>query len=617
MPYVYTLGVIGGQWPPTTPSPDAPLAAPGPTLTQSPTGDDVVVDLEHVTFTHVGELRPVLSDLTFKVRRGEFVLLIGPSGSGKSTATLLLNGIIPHTVVGSLGGSVRVFGMDTQTTPVAQFATHVGMVFQDPDAQIVNVNVRDEVFFGLENLRFDPPEIRERAREALALVKMLDKENAHVFELSGGQKQKVSLAAALAMRPGLLVLDEPTANLDPQGMRDVFDTIYRLNRELGITVIMVENRVDELADKVTRVCVLNKGSLVFDGSPREVFHAGHQSRFREAGMWLPQMSELALELEARLGPLPSFPLTVDEGASLVRELPRAQPSARPHRPPARESVPPADPGAAPLLEVRDLVFAYPSGPPVLKHVSLSLQQGGIVAIVGQNGSGKTTLAKNIMGILTPPRGSIALRGRDVRSLSLFDLTQTVGYVFQNPDHQFVADRVFDEVAYSLRVRAVPEQTVEAKVRDILRQVDLDGRDEESPFGLSVGERRRLSVACMLILDQDLLILDEPTIGQDQSRADDLLRMLHDFCEHTQKTMIFITHDMRLVAEWTHRTVVMTYGQIQYDGPTNQVFNDEALLRRAFLVEPPVCSLVRRLRSEGDRVVPDTIVSIRELVDYLV
>jgi energy-coupling factor transport system ATP-binding protein len=509
--------------------------------------------------------------------------------------------------------------MNTQTTPVAQFATHVGMVFQDPDAQIVNVNVRDEVFFGLENLRFDPVEIRSRACEALALVKMLDKENAHVFDLSGGQKQKVSLAAALAMRPGLLVLDEPTANLDPQGMRDVFDTIYQLNRELGITVIMVENRVDELADKVTRVCVLDKGGLVFDGPPREVFHAGHQSRFREAGMWLPQMSELALELEARLGPLPLFPLTVDEGVNLVRDLPEAAGAAASvaeDRAPATAVVPAEQPAHRPLLEVRDLVFAYPSGPPVLKKINLTLEHGGIVAIVGQNGSGKTTLAKNIMGILTPPRGTITLRGRDARSLSLFDLTQTVGYVFQNPDHQFVADRVYDEVAYSLRVRGIAEGIVESKVRDILRKVDLEGRDDLSPFGLSVGERRRLSVACMLVLDQELLILDEPTIGQDQSRADELLRMLHDFCAQTRKTMIFITHDMRLVAEWTHRTIVMTDGEIQYDGPTNRVFNDEALLRRAFLVEPPICALVRRLRAEGKRDIPDTIVSIRQLVDRL-
>src|SRR5437660_960034 len=185
---------------------NAPRVAPGPGLAEVPVGDDLVVDVDHVTFTHVGEDSPVLRDLSLKVRRGEFVLLIGPSGSGKSTATLLLNGIIPHTVIGSLGGSVRVFGMDTQTTPVAQFATHVGMVFQDPDAQIVNVNVRDEVFFGLENLRFEPDEIRARAHEALALVNMLDKENAHVFDLSGGQQQKVSLAAALAIRPGLMML---------------------------------------------------------------------------------------------------------------------------------------------------------------------------------------------------------------------------------------------------------------------------------------------------------------------------------------------------------------------------------------------------------------------------
>jgi energy-coupling factor transport system ATP-binding protein len=601
-------------------NPDGTLLAPGPQLTETSADDEVVVDVQGVTFTHAGEEQPVLRDLTLQVRRGEFVLLIGPSGSGKSTATLLLNGIIPHTVVGNLEGSVRVFGMDTHTTPVTQFATHVGMVFQDPDAQIVNVNVRDEVFFGLENLRFEPDEIRLRAHEALALVKMLDKEHAHVFDLSGGQKQKVSLAAALAMRPGLLVLDEPTANLDPQGMRDVFETIYRLNRELGITVIMVENRVDELADKVSRVCVLNKGTIVSDGTPRDVFHAGHRSGLREAGMWLPQMSELALELETRVGPLPSFPLTVDEGAALVRELSSVRdrlqwpPVPDPQAPVSR---PDAQPTAQPLLDIRDLVFGYPSGPPVLKHVNLSLEQGGIVAIVGQNGSGKTTLAKNIMGILTPPRGSVFLRGRDARALSLFELTQTVGYVFQNPDHQFVADRVFDEVAYSLRVRGIAEDIVQTKVRDILQQVDLDGRDEESPFGLSVGERRRLSVACMLILDQDLLILDEPTIGQDQSRADDLLRMLHEVSEQTRKTMIFITHDMRLVADWTRRTIVMTDGEVQYDGPTNQVFNDEALLRRAFLVEPPICALARRLRQDGTRDIPDTVVSIRQLVDYLV
>jgi energy-coupling factor transporter ATP-binding protein EcfA2 len=579
-----------------------------------------VLELSGVRFTPDGGSRPVLDGIDLTVRRGEWVLVMGPSGAGKTTLALTMNGSVPHLITGTFAGQVRVAGRPTLETPVAAMATTVGMVFQDPDGQIVHETVRDEVYFGLENLQRDPAEIRHKAHAALEQVGILDLLDAEIMSLSGGQKQRVTLASVLALHPEIIVLDEPTANLDPQGMRDVFEVIARIHREKGVTIVMVEHHVDQLAELVDRLVVIDAGRIVLDDRPGVVFTAVAPSAERRA-LWLPQVAEIVHALgEDRGSDL--LPLTVAACVDVLDDhLQRRGRSDRTQETPLNGRVLiSAPPGRVdvghPILEIRDLVYGYDRGQPVLKGVSLSIERGGINAICGPNGSGKTTLAKCVTRINPPGAGHVFLDGVDVTKLSQSELSSRVGYVFQNPDHQFVTDRVFDELAYSLRVRKHPEDEVKQRVDRMLELMDLTGRDAESPFGLSVGERRRLSVATMLILGQKLLVLDEPTIGQDLARSEALFGILDRLCRELGSTMVFITHDMRLVADWCPRTVVMADGAVQYDGPTRGAFADAALLTKAHLITPPVIEVSRGLRARG-YVVPSDAVTVAEMAEFIV
>jgi len=592
-----------------------------------------ILELREVQFTPDGATRPVLDGIDLIVRRGEWVLVMGPSGAGKTTLALTMNGCVPHLVTGQFAGEVLVKGRSTVDTPVAAMATTVGMVFQDPDAQIVHETVRDEVYFGLENLRRDPADIRHVAHAALEQVGMFAHLDAEVMSLSGGQKQRISIASVLALEPEIIVLDEPAANLDPQGMRDVFEVIDRLHRQRAMTIVMVEHHVDELAELVDRLVVIDKGRIVLDDRPGVVFTAVAPTAERRA-LWLPQVAEIVHALDGTSPGL--LPMTVGACVEQLDEHMRVGPTLASQAASASSATVAAKPSSLsmiaeveaamgspaanaalndPILEVRDFAYGYDRRRPVLSGVTFALEPGGITAICGPNGSGKTTLAKCITRINPPAPGHIFLYGNDVTKLSHADLSSRVGYVFQNPDHQFVTDKVFDELAYSLRVRKLDEDEIRSRVERMLGLMDLKGREDESPFGLSVGERRRLSVATMLILGQKLLILDEPTIGQDLARSEALFSILEELCRELGSTMVFITHDMRLVADWCPRTIVMSDGMVEYDGPTSGAFVDAALLVKTHLIAPPVIEVSRGLRELGHPV-PLEAITVGEMRDFV-
>jgi energy-coupling factor transporter ATP-binding protein EcfA2 len=548
-----------------------------------------LVDIRGVTYAYEGETQPVLRDISLEVREGEFVLILGPSGCGKSTLLQLLNGTIPHTLKGTLTGTATISGHELAETKVATFATSVGMVFQDPEAQIINTRVRDEVCFGMENLCRPTPEILDRQLEALAFVGLEGFGDRSIFDLSGGQKQRVSIAAVLAGRPSLLVLDEPTANLDPAGMAEIFAVLAKLNREAGTTIVVVEHRVDELADRVSRVVMMDRGTVVFDGAPREAFARRREAASEEAtaiplGAWFPQAAEFAIALsdacDAPLAPA-DVPLNVTEAVAFASRRMGALPAPVTSLPPAPAKT------AQPLLRVEQLTYGYDRRQPVLRDISFTLEGEGIVALCGRNGSGKTTLAKLLMGINPPPRGKLWIGAQDIAGLEPRDIASRIGYVFQNPDHQFVTDRVWDEVAYGLTVRGIAAEVINERVGEMLRLVDLERYRDRSPFSLSLGERRRLSVATMLVLEPKLLVLDEPTIGQDYERAQMLMGLMARLRERFGTTILMITHDVRLVAEWADRALVISRGALLFDGTPAAMFADKAVLAEAGLLAPPI------------------------------
>jgi energy-coupling factor transport system ATP-binding protein len=580
-----------------------------------------IVDLTDITYTYEGETSPVINGVSLRVEPGEFVLILGPSGCGKSTLLNVLNGTIPHTLRGELGGHAVVCGKSVPDTKVTNFATEVGMVFQDPEAQIINTRVRDEVCFGLENLCRPADEIMARQAEALAYVGLPDAGDLSIFDMSGGQKQRVSIAAVLAARPRLLVLDEPTANLDPAGMAEVFAVLHRLNREFGTTIIMVEHRVDELADRVTRVIMMDRGEVVFDGKPRAAFARRREGHSEEAetiatSAWFPQVSEFALELATAAGIAVApdvMPLNVTEAVAFAEGVMARGLVQATAKPAAPESAAPGEK----LLSIRDLTFGYTRERPILKNVSLELETRSIVALLGQNGSGKTTLARALIGINPVERGTVYLGDRDISDLGPREISAEIGYVFQNPDHQFVTDQIDEEVAYGLKVRGYAEDFIARRVDEVLDIVDLARYRHRSPFNLSLGERRRLSVATMLVLEPRLLVLDEPTIGQDHERAQHLMRLMDRLRERYGTTILMITHDVRLVAEWADRAIALRGGGIAFDGKPEALFAQADLLKESALLPPPIFEVSKALaKTHPDRIAGPTL-SIPDLIRSMI
>jgi energy-coupling factor transport system ATP-binding protein len=550
--------------------------------------------LAGVSLTHPDAVRASPSEVTLDVARGEVVLLLGPSGSGKSTLALSLNGLIPHAVPAALDGTVEVDGLDTATRTVAELSTRVGMVFQDPDAQLVAGTLLDEVAFALENLRLPVAEVLARSEQALRRMGLWERRAWNPDRLSGGGRQRLAVACALAMGSPLLVLDEPTANLDPLGIDEVYDALADVVAGGDRAIVLIEHNLDAAVRLATRVVVLDAGGRVaFDGPAAEVLRTGAET-LAEMGVWLPSATLAALRLREAGHAVEPLPLTPEELRDALDPAERDAAAELVLGGPAWR----ADPAAPPLVRVRRLTVTR--GPvSVLRDIDLDIPAGSFTAVIGTNGAGKTTLVQAIAGVVPPPRGRIDVAGLDPGAASARELTSRIGFVFQNPEHQFVAHTVFDELAHGPRLRGLPEDEVRALVAAMLDRFGLAERADAHPFLLSGGQKRRLSVAAALIDGARaeggpvLLALDEPTFGQDRARAAELLGLLREL-HAAGTTILIVTHDLQLVAEHATHVVVLADGGVAAAAPTREAFADGALLRRAGLRLPPVH---RALRTE--------------------
>ncbi len=537
----------------------------------------MTIRVTDLAFKYLGRKRPALQHVSFDLKRGESLLVLGPSGCGKSTLALCLNGAIPQFIEGEIKGSVRVGELNTSEASMAQLAQRVGIVFQDPEAQFCMLTVEEEVAFGLENLAVPRAEMDSRIDEALTWVGLLERRQEQIERLSGGQKQRLALACVLALEPDILVLDEPTAQLDPAGAAEVIGVLHRLRAERQHTLVIVEHRLDEVMPLVDHTLVLNQnGEMVAFGPPRGVLQRYGQWLV-DAGVWVPQVSELAMALEHGGHTPRPFPLTVDEAVHVLQTV-QSMPAGPVADAPA--------PAGERILEVARLSHTYPgSDRAALRDVSVDFG-AGVTAVVGANGSGKSTLARLCVGILTPPPNRIRLCGVDARRHSRRELAKRVGYVFQYPEHQFVGRSVLDDVAFGLRRAGVSEPQATERARAMLDDFGLAALAEAHPYSLSHGEQRRLSVAAMLVLDQEILFLDEPTFGQDRRNSDLLLEHLTALAKQG-RAIVAISHDMRLVAERAERVVALAEGELIFDGSPRQLFADATTLHRARLAPPPV------------------------------
>ncbi|WP_052521305.1 ABC transporter ATP-binding protein [Agreia bicolorata] len=552
-----------------------------------------IVRVQSVSIRHDDRAASTPSDVTFDVAPGEVVLILGPSGCGKSTLALALNGLVPHAVPAELTGTVTVGGMRTADETVARLSERVAMVFQDPDSQMVTGTLLDEVAFGPENLLVDRAEVLARAEESLRQVGLWERRGDNPDLLSGGGRQRLAIACALAMKTPILVLDEPTANLDPAGIEEVYEVLRRLVDTGDHAIVLVEHNLDAAIDLVDRVIVLDaQGRLAMEGPTRQIL-INRVDELLRLGVWLPVALLAALRLRdagITLDPLPLTPRELTTSLDAQDALPTLASSA-----PDSGVSPahPADTTGDPNLAVRVTALDLDRGRTrILNGIDLAIERGSFVAIVGTNGAGKTTLLQAIAGVIRAPAGRIQVLGVDPAKANARTLARTIGFVFQNPEHQFIKATVAEELAHGPQLQQIPVDAIETRVSNMLDRFGLQELRDEHPFLLSGGQKRRLSVGTALIDGAPLLALDEPTFGQDRARASELLSLLDELnAEGT--TVLVVTHDLQLVAEHCSHILVLDSGRVAAFGPTAPVLASDAL-ESAGLRTPPLARAFREV-----------------------
>ncbi len=571
--------------------------------TPPPTSAEPLVRLSGVTYKHYGKTTPSLVDVNLSIQRGSFTLLVGPSGSGKSTLCMLLNGIVPHILGGKLEGKVVVDGQDVSASKVQDLAHSVGMLFQDPEWMFATLQVEDEVAFGPENLRQDPDKIAEQVTRSLEYVGLNGLRKNLVWALSGGQIQKLGLASVLAMQPALIVLDEPTANLDPATTHAVHQLILRL-RDEGKSIVLVTKDLDEFMAQADDLILLDKGRVVAQGTPREVIER-HGAEMLDLGVWLPEPTEVGLRLKQRGLFDGQVPITVSEAADAFGGFNFLEGRTRPEVPTRGEV----------LVRAENLRFGYNKKSRALRGVSFEIRQGEIAAIVGQNGAGKSTLSKLLVGLLKPTGGDLTLFGRKARQWTVQDLANDIALVFQNPEHQFLTDTVKEELEYSLLAQGIDDpDEVHKRVQAMLKRLEIS-ESEGHPFALSAGAKRRLGVATMLVGGRArLLIVDEPTYGQDKRLTESLMELINTLRKEGI-TVLMITHDMRLVDAHIDRAIVMADGEKVFDGTPSQLFSSPEVVERASLRPTALRRLTDELRARG-KSVPHGLNTVEAFVEAM-
>ena len=529
----------------------------------------------NLSFTYRGADAPALNTVSLEVQAGDLAYLMGRTGAGKSTLCLCLNGIIPKLQPGEFAGEVRVGGERISGRQVYDIARTVGALFQNFEAQLLASDVEREVAFGLESAGLPREEMRRRVSEALELVGLGDLRGRDPATLSGGQKQRLALAAVLAPEPDVLVLDEPTTDLDPIARMELRRVVDELSAR-GVTLLIADHETpDALAGDA--LIALSEGVKRYEGPPVELLR--DPARCAGLGILPLQIAELGARLGVELpldpeqanGPLQAAGWRLDAGECEVL---------------AREAPEPGEP----LIELEDVGFTYAESREVaLRDVSLTIREGEFVVLLGENGSGKSTLAKHLNGLLSPTSGMVRIGGRDTRRAPVQELAAQVGYLFQNPDHQIFSSTVREEVAFGPRNLGASEHEVEARVAEALAATELSGWEERDPFVLTKGERQRVALASVLACRPRVIVFDEPTTGLDglQQRAmmDLLVRLNRE-----GTTVVVITHCTWAAAEYAHRALVLDEGRLVADRSVREVFGDAKLLARTGQVPPDVARI---------------------------
>ena len=542
--------------------------------------------LKDVSYQYPRSAGYALKDVNLSIMRGEFLAVIGATGAGKTTFCLALNGVVPQFFGGRFFGSVEIEGEDTLNVPTSRLAVQVGEVFEDPESQLVATSVENEIAFVLENLKTPREEIAVRIPVMLAAVRLTGMEKKHPHELSLGQKQRLAIAAALAARPKLLVLDEPTSQLDPQGVRDIFQLLKEFQKAYGLTVVLTGHAAEEIAEYADRVAVLSEGQLKAVDSPQEIYTAF--DLLRENALRPPQVAEVFAQIRQREIRVDAVPVRLQDGIDAIQEL-KTHVTVCPPDIPVQEDAAQTEV----ILETEELCFQYPDGTSALQAVNLTVCKGEYLALLGQNGAGKSTLARHFLNLLQPSSGEVRFEGKPTRDFAVSELAGRIGYVAQNPDHQIFTSSVQEEVSFALKNLGYAASDVRERTEESLDEMGLAHVRAAHPLSLPKGDRARVVIAAILAMRPEVVIFDEPTTGQDDQGAQAILNVSAKLHQQS-KTILVISHHLYLLPKYAQRAVVMGKGSILLDTDLRTAFHQVDVLHQTYLAPPQAVVLAQAI-----------------------
>lgn len=552
--------------------------------------NDPIIQFDHFSFQYDAQAEPTLRDVTLSIRKGEKILICGPSGCGKSTLAHCINGLIPFSYDGTCSGSLRIDGRESRELGIFAISRTVGTVLQDTSAQFVGLTVAEDIAFALENDCVGEPELHDRVAKTAALVGVEGRLSHAPGELSGGQKQRVSLAGILVDDVDVLLFDEPLANLDPATGKAAIELIDEIGQQTGAAVIIIEHRLEDVLHRhIDRVVLMGEGRILADVSPDELLASTllSENGIREP-LYITALKYAGVNISADMRPdsIEHIALSEQDKAAVRDWFCRVPPA------PEREETPLQ-------LEAKNIRFSYRNGHEALHDLSLAVRGGEISAIVGTNGAGKTTFCKLLCGFETQQEGTLLFSGADMAALSIKERAESIGYVMQDPNQMISQTMIYDEVALGLRTRKVPEDEIRPRVEEALKVCGLWPFRNWPVSALSFGQKKRVTIAAILVLRPKVILLDEPTAGQDYRHYTEIMEFLLDL-NRRGITVLMVTHDMHLMLEYARRAIVFSDGQLIADAPCAEILTDGEIIRRASLKETSLYALAQRCGIEDGR-----------------
>lgn len=540
---------------------------------------EVAIEFKDFSFKYDAQQEPTLKNINLKIYKGEKVLIAGPSGSGKSTISNAINGLIPFLYKGEITGSLKVNGIETKESSIAKLSNSVGTVLQDPDSQFIGLTVAEDVAFKLENDCVHQDKMKERVQAVSKIVNISDYLNSSPHNLSGGQKQRVTMGGAMVADADILLFDEPLASLDPATGESSIELIDKIQKEDNKTIVIIEHRLEDVLHcDVDRIVIVNNGEIAADLSPDELLSTNilTETGIREP-LYITALKYAGVKIEKDLLPSSIETLKIDKVKDNLKKWYE------------EDKIQEVEEKAEPILELKDVRFGYNPEKEILKGISLKVNKGEMISIVGKNGAGKSTILKLISGFYKPTEGSILLNNKDMKDLSIKERSENIGVVMQNPNSMISQSMIFDEVALGLRIRGLDEEIIKERVYETLKICGLYEFRSWPISALSFGQKRRVTIASILVLNPEIIILDEPTAGQDFKHYSDIMEFLKEINKRGI-TVIMITHDMHLMLEYTNRTIVLADGKKIAEDKTTSILTNEEIIKSANLKKTSIYEL---------------------------